>query len=135
MQRYFKEVGLYSKILKYSRKNFDVKSENDVIRMFEVILRLEGLYWKYNNDINRFIYELLVNDCNVKKDDIITLKTLDGKYSFDYKVFEVWNSTFQVETYNGLMISFERIVAVNGKPTDFKNSWKFKKDIQKLHKV
>lgn len=135
IQRYLKEAGLYGCISKHIHKKlFEVESGREIIQLFDVILRLEGVYWRYRGNVFAFISEWLENGCNIKSGDVVTVSTLDGKYFFDYKVFDVWHSTFQFEDYNGAKINMERIVAVNGKPADFKNSWKFKKNIQKVHK-
>ena len=72
-------------------------------------------------------------DLKIKKGDIVTIETLDGKYSYDFEVFDVWYYDYTISLVSGGKIGIERIKAINGKPVDFKNNWDFKKNINYIH--
>ena len=68
----------------------------------------------------------------IKKGDSVSVKTLEGKYTYEYTVIDVFatDNKVTVAESNGcrfLDIYLDRIDSVNGKKVDFINGWQLKK--------
>lgn len=137
--RYLKEKGYYSLINKQQNLSI-LKHWNDCpIRfLYEIdgIFNKEAMPWGYNGIPQEFIYEWAENN-SIHIGDVITVRTQDNKYEFQYKVvlFIFDLDKFYVFTEGGNRIPIFRISLVNGKPVDFENGWGLKKDINDIHKL
>jgi hypothetical protein len=106
----------------------------ELLRLVDYILITSGINWFYHGDrMYLFIKDWTNFNTSIKSGDTITVETPDGKYSFDFKVFNVWYSDFSVTLLSGGKISIDRIKAINGKSVDFKNNWNFKKSINYIY--
>lgn len=136
--RYLKEIGYYPALSRmgYSKlvKNNMSSNATELLRLANYILRISGINWFYHGDkMYLFLKDWTNIDFKIKKGDIVTIETLDGKYSYDFEVFDVWYYDYTISLVSGGKISIDRIKAVNGKPVDFKNSWAFKRNINNIH--
>jgi hypothetical protein len=136
--RYLKENGYYPTLSRigYSKlvKNNMSSNATELLRLADYILRISGINWFYHGDrMHLFLKDWTNIDLKIKKGDIVTVETLDGKYSYEFEVFEVWIYDYTISLASGGKISIERIKAVNGKLVDFKNNWDFKRNLNYIH--
>jgi len=139
--RYLKEKGFYSILSEkaYSslvRNNIRNGKESFFLANFIIVLSdsMKRYEWqKYQSNVLKFFNEWARNEYSVKSGDTITVNTIDGKYSYDFIVTCVNEYTLSVLLENGNSIDLDRIIAVNGKPTDFLHGWHFKKNIDYIY--
>lgn len=136
--RYLKEVGYYPVLSRmgYSKLVRNNMSTNvtELLRLADYILRISGINWFYGGDkMHLFLKDWTNMDLKINRGDIVTIETPDGKYSYDFEVFEVWYYDYTISLASGGKISIERIKAVNGNPVDFKNNWDFKRNLNYMH--
>lgn len=136
--RYLKETGKYSVLssMGYSKLVKHNMSSNpiELLRLVDYIFKITGESWFYKNDKHQLFFKDWAGiDFSLKRGDIVTVETIDGKYSFDYEVFEVWNYDYTFSLVSGGRISIDRIKKVNGKPVDLKNGWYFKRNLNYVH--
>lgn len=139
--RYLKEKGFYSILSEKAYSSLVINNikngkESFYLANFIIVLSnsMKCYEWrKYQSNPLKFFNEWARNEYSVKSGDTITVNTIDGKYSYDFIVIGVNEYTLSVLLENGNTIDLDRIIAVNGKPTDFLNSWHFKKNIDYIH--
>lgn len=133
--RYLKQTGKYGVISNYgycqSLKYFDINNPCYLLEFVESVFFANNVKWFYTGD-KRYLFfkDWAGNKYEVKKGDIVYVKTLDGKYICKFTVRDIWVSDMTFFTDKGNKISLDRIVNINGKYVDYKNGWYFKKNIQ-----
>ena len=136
--RYLKEIGKYSALssMGYSKLVKCNMSSNpiELLRLVDYIFKITGESWFYKNYRDYLFFKDWAGiDFSLKKGDIVTVETIDGKYSFDYEVFKVWYYDYTFSLVSGGRISINRIKKVNGKPVDLKNGWYLKRNLNYVH--
>lgn len=146
-KRYLKEKNYYGALFEYIEMYYCIDSLKcrkliescDVSFLFWLTSKMtqfNKLNWYYRN---KSIYEFVNDWCEfkdeIKRGDILTVKTIEGKYEYEYTALEVWLTRMEVETDTHNFIKLERISKVNGKECDYANGWKFKGEkINYIHK-
>ena len=144
LTRYLKDIGLYGLVFNhfyysYCNRNYARCSRfiyncspNELFWYVCKAVDAYNIRWTYRN---KTLYELVSDWCEpmveLKRGDIITAVTQDGKYEFNYTVRDMWLSTLEVELEGGHRLSINRISKVNGKKCDLAKGWKFRKEIIK----
>ena len=132
--RYLKDFGYFGFIYG-SECKFGDDSPFDIFWQLKILFRKKNIWWPYYfKNYKDFIKEYTTFKYSITPGDICSVKTSDGKHTVDYKVMAV-NNDEHVFThldntfYNFNWISIDRIVAVNGKPVDFKDGWEYNEKI------
>ena len=144
-KRYLKEIGYYGALLNFISSNiYGAQKCRRIIDECEVedlylwtinMFRYYSLHWHYDK---RILYELITDLCEnnfeIKEGDILTIKTQDGKYEYEYTALIFWRSMMKVETTDHRFFKIGRISKINGRDCNYDNCWKFKKNINNFKK-
>ena len=146
-KRYLKEKNFYGALIEYLKQRYNVDNYrcNKIIEHCSV----EDLFWHtgkmthYNNIkwyyYNKVLYDFVNDWCflenEIKKGDVLTAKTTDGKYEFEYIAQKLWLTKMEVETDTHCFIKLERISKINGKECNYTGGWKFKRNINNIRKI
>ena len=138
--RYLKERGLFGvfiSVMRLSYINPSRKKFEDLFYNFDTLCRYHygiNVFPDKYYYVGNFIKDWIENKgvVEIKKGDNISVKTLEGKYTYEYTVIDVFatDNKVTVAESNGcrfLDIYLDRIDSVNGKKVDFVNGWQLKK--------
>ena len=145
-KRYLKEKNYYGTLVLFMkmyygfnivrcRKALESCTSTDLFWYACSMAKQYRLNWYYKN---KSLFEFVQDWCEfkdeIKRGDILTVKTLEGKYEYEYVAYDVWLSRMEVETDTHSFIKLERISKINGKECNYANNWKFKKEVNNIHK-
>lgn len=138
--RYLKERGLFGvfiSVMRLSHINPSKKKFDDLFYKFDSLCRYNyglNIFPDKYYYVGNFIKDWMENKgvAEIKKGDTISVKTLEGKYTYNYIVIDVFaaENKITIAEPNGRRFSdipLERIDSVNGKKVDFINGWTLKK--------
>ena len=153
-KRYLKNKGLYGPLInhinaEYHMKNFGKLSECDLYYYLCYYLRSNGFQnsWEYTRkriSFEEFSRQAFKHNFGIpQQGDLITVKTPDGKYSFDYEVVNYGPPRFGCvnaltpkqkrdegkiiyPSYEHTIIRLDRIDKVNGIPVNYKDGWELR---------
>ena len=138
--RYLKERGLFGvfiSVMRLGRINPSRKKFEDLFYNFDGLCRYHYGFNVFSDKyyyVGNFIKDWMENKgiVEIKKGDKISVKTLEGKYTYEYIVIDVFaaENKITIAEPNGMRFSdipLERIDSVNGKKVDFINGWRLKK--------
>ncbi len=145
-KRYLKEKNYYGTLVRFMnryygfsmvrcRKALESCTSTDLFWYVCSMTKEYRLNWYYQN---KSLFEFVQDWCEfkdeIKRGDILTVKTLEGKYEYEYVAYDVWFSRMEVETDKHSFIKLERISKINGKECNYANNWKFKREVNNIHK-
>ena len=137
-KRYLKEIGYYNYLSRYSYNIKHYKSHNvfnftSLYYLVASTIFYMGIKWYYNDkSIAIFIHDLAENKFKIKQGDMVSVKTQDGKYEYEF-IYSYSLNPLEFFTENGAKIEKDRIVKINGKECDYKNGWIFNKQLNFIH--
>jgi len=135
IKRYLIEKGIYGAVQKKIRErtgrigfNYNLFKIDDsyFFENIKTAMYMIGDYSIQYFTLYGFLKKVAQGDYSINNGDIITVKTQDGKYEFEFKVLMAWYGAFEAELEDGHRISFDRIESINGEKLNFKNRWKLK---------
>lgn len=133
-KRYLKETGYYKYINRYS---YNIKHNDfNFTRLYYFVAGIffyMSIKWYYSDRrIAIFIHDWAENKFKIKQGDMVSVKTQDGKYEYEF-IYSYSLNPLEFFTENGDKIEKDRIVKINGKECDYKNGWRFKKQLNFIH--
>lgn len=146
-KRYLKEKGLYGALVEYIKqyycidynrclKHIENSSVGDLFWFTGKMTNCYHIKWYYyNKTLYDFVKDWCVFEKEIKRGDVLTVKTIEGKYEFKYIALDLWLTRMEVETDTHCFIKLERISKVNGKECNYAKGWAFKKDINNIRKI